>query len=294
MRRVFDEEHIDNAVLEARRQRGVISHAAARVISSQLHGGQGSALYALSSSGAITAGLLEEVDHATKDRGLDPLARYWATDLEHYLMVRIQNGEWDGPTGWNQLWLGEETEAGIATSAWTDDDEWSQDARPEALEATPVERAQKLYDRDAPYQDFLKEFTREELVELWSLCGAGMTYSFDDEVYDALANGYNHFEQQLVFGKSASDWHAQLTGDNLEVPASRYGRNASEVAWWAVASLYVYSAFYGEQEDAEGYAENAMSMVVNDHESIVHFIREHKHYVPKEVVDELRVDGEAI
>lgn len=55
-------------------------------------------------------------------------------------------------------------------------------------------RAQELYDKGCEYTAFISEFTRKELVELWSLCGDGVTYSFDDEVYDALHVGYNYWE----------------------------------------------------------------------------------------------------
>lgn len=57
-----------------------------------------------------------------------------------------------------------------------------------------INRAQELYDKGCEYTAFISEFTREELVELWELCGDGVTYSFDDEVYDALHVGYNHWE----------------------------------------------------------------------------------------------------
>lgn len=172
IRRVFDEEHIDNAVLEARKRRSIIDDAAARVIASQLHSGQGSAIYALASSGAIVEGLLEEIDFATKDARLDPVARYWAEDLEKYVTVRVQEYKLEHVEGWHKLWLGAEK-------------------HDEAL----VARAQKLYDQDAGWQAFADQFTREELAKLWDYAGDGMTYSFDDEVYDALAQKYDHFNE---------------------------------------------------------------------------------------------------
>lgn len=97
-----------------------------------------------------------------------------------------------------------------------------------------------------------------------------------------------------LFGKTAEQWHAQLTGDNLDVPASRYGRNASEVAWWAVASLYIFDAYTGEPQDMEHYAEEAMSQVVNDHESFEHFVKAHPEYVPASVRAHLTIDGQAV
>lgn len=97
-----------------------------------------------------------------------------------------------------------------------------------------------------------------------------------------------------LFGKTAEQWHAQLTGDNLDVPASRYGRNASEVAWWAVASLYIFEAYRGEPQDMEHYAENAMADVVNNHESYEHFVKAHPEYVPASVRAHLTIDGQAV
>ena len=56
-----------------------------------------------------------------------------------------------------------------------------------------TKRAQELYDGECDFRAFISEFTKDELVELWSVCGDGITYSFDDEVYDALAQP-NYFE----------------------------------------------------------------------------------------------------
>lgn len=61
-------------------------------------------------------------------------------------------------------------------------------------EVSITSRAQELYDKECDYTAFISEFTKDELVKLWELCGEGLTYSFDDEVYDALHVGYNHWE----------------------------------------------------------------------------------------------------
>lgn len=67
----------------AEREQRTISDLAARVIATQFHGGQSSALYALSSTGAITDGWDSEIRAATTDsdeyqehRALNALAAY--------------------------------------------------------------------------------------------------------------------------------------------------------------------------------------------------------------------------
>jgi len=121
-RRVFDEEHINAAILEAAKNESTIEDDAARVIASLLHTGQASSMYALSSNGAITEDLFSEIDSAIKDETLDPLARSWAEKLKQYVETRVVNGQVEPVHGWSHLWLG--SEAGIVTSAWIDDDDW--------------------------------------------------------------------------------------------------------------------------------------------------------------------------
>lgn len=107
MRRVFDEEHINEAILEAAVEQRGISDAAARVIASQLHMGQGSALYALASSGGIQDDALYEIDGAIQDSTLDPLARAWAKELMQYVKSRLERDDVAAVEGWSKLWLEE-------------------------------------------------------------------------------------------------------------------------------------------------------------------------------------------
>jgi len=95
-----------------------------------------------------------------------------------------------------------------------------------------------------------------------------------------------------IYGRTVNQWHRFLTGENLDVPSSRYGRNASEVAWWAIASIIIYNEYAGEPDEIDEFADNAMSMVVNDHASTGPFVREHAHLLPPEVLDHL--DWEAL
>jgi hypothetical protein len=90
-----------------------------------------------------------------------------------------------------------------------------------------------------------------------------------------------------LYGKTLEDWHALLTGDNLDVPVSQYGRNAADVAWAAIASIIIYDKYMGEPDDIEAFAEHSMSLVVNDDKEIGRFIVEHLHMLPGEVLQHL-------
>jgi hypothetical protein len=79
----------------------VYDHATARVIASQLHGGQTSPLYALVSSGALVDGLRTELH--TWRRGDTPVVvEPWLDALDEYLDSRADEA---GPIdGWSRLW----------------------------------------------------------------------------------------------------------------------------------------------------------------------------------------------
>jgi antirestriction protein len=88
-------------ITEALREARPIDHATARVIASQLHGGQASPLYALASSGALVDGLRGELDGWRREDApveLEP----WLDALDEYLDSRVEE---PGPIeGWSQLW----------------------------------------------------------------------------------------------------------------------------------------------------------------------------------------------
>lgn len=96
---------------------------------------------------------------------------------------------------------------------------------------------------------------------------------------------------QSLFGRTVSEWHTFLTGPNLDVPSSRYGRNASEVAWWAVASLVIYDAYMGEPDEIDEFANHSMSMVVNDDDSVGKFVEANREFLPQEVLRNLTMEG---
>lgn len=60
-------------------------------------------------------------------------------------------------------------------------------------EAALIARANQLYEAEEPWPKYLEAFTQPELVQLWDHCCSDFGAGFDDEVYDALAFGYNHF-----------------------------------------------------------------------------------------------------
>lgn len=94
-------------------------------------------------------------------------------------------------------------------------------------------------------------------------------------------------EPTTIAGRSPEDWHCTLTGDDLVVPCSRYGRSASEVAWWAVALLAIYEASGAVAEDAEAISDFAMGLAVNDNADVALMIWEHWSDVPRQLQDQL-------
>jgi hypothetical protein len=86
---------------------GVISDACARVIASQWHRGQSSALYALSSSGALVPGAVSEVGDALDGdnpaKGTDN--RRALAALRHYIAARWRDGKTYAVAGWSDLQL---------------------------------------------------------------------------------------------------------------------------------------------------------------------------------------------
>lgn len=98
-------------------------------------------------------------------------------------------------------------------------------------------------------------------------------------------------EPYKLYGKSVDEWHAQLTGDNLNVPASRYGRDASEVSWWAIAAVSIHAVYLKEADEIEGFAEHAMSLAVNDDATLGQFVEANKHWLPGRIQNQLKIEG---
>lgn len=99
--RLTDDQLIHLHITEALREARPIDHATARAIAAQLHGGQASPLYALSSSGAVVDGLRSELDAWREDNRAGVEVEPWLDALDEYLEAR------DDPNaieGWHRLW----------------------------------------------------------------------------------------------------------------------------------------------------------------------------------------------
>lgn len=103
------------------------------------------------------------------------------------------------------------------------------------------------------------------------------------------------YEQAVIYDKTTEEWHEQLTTDeegkptgHLATPGSRYGRTASDCAWWAVAALSAYET--DDLEDAELFVDHAMSRAVNDDAEVLSFIREYQDRIPREVIDRIKLE----
>ena len=105
-----DEELIDQAIAQAQATESEISDAAARMIASQLHSGQASALYALASSGFIDEDrLARELVINYEEFTKSPQVHEWINTLVSYAVNREDKGPQED---WDKLWLGREAEDG--------------------------------------------------------------------------------------------------------------------------------------------------------------------------------------
>lgn len=103
--RLSDEELIELALDRAEADETPIDNATARVIASQLHAGQASAMYALASTGKIFPRHLElefRVDRQFADHGDAPEVARWLQRLQEYVEARESH---DPVEGWSAMWL---------------------------------------------------------------------------------------------------------------------------------------------------------------------------------------------
>lgn len=105
-RRRSDDELIDQELHAAESMEVVMTDATARVIASQLHGGQASDLYTFASTGYIRDTLMREIEHLAQEFDeYDPSQRRIA-HLAAYLAQRISQPRGRQPVkGWSELWL---------------------------------------------------------------------------------------------------------------------------------------------------------------------------------------------
>jgi hypothetical protein len=102
----------------------------------------------------------------------------------------------------------------------------------------------------------------------------------------------------ILGSRSLTNWHDFLTTDHytgqpnghLPVPCSRYGRDGSESAWWAIAAQAAYSYATGQDEDLEQGMDHFMSLAVNDDPSLMSLVSEFRCVVPTELDEKLDWD----
>lgn len=101
--RLTDSDLIAQAIERARSAGEVIPDAAARVIASQLHGGQFSAMYGLASCGAIDQEKLSnEYEADYTDPATPEDVKGWIDALRAYVGSREDS---EPVQGWNRIWL---------------------------------------------------------------------------------------------------------------------------------------------------------------------------------------------
>lgn len=100
--------------------------------------------------------------------------------------------------------------------------------------------------------------------------------------------------QRLVGERTVAEWHGWLTGDDLDVPASRYGRTASEVAWWPLATLHVFEQYSDIDSSYEVFLNGEMSLAVNDADSVIEIVMDNREAIPAAILANLTVEGEPL
>lgn len=103
----------------------------------------------------------------------------------------------------------------------------------------------------------------------------------------------NEPKPYLLLGETIETWHQHAIGDPISdeydpdaiVPCSRYGRTASEVAWYAVGGLIAYEEAAGIENQVEAIMllDELMNFVVNDHPSIADLICQTWNAIPPEL-----------
>lgn len=97
-----DDTYIAEACRLAEEAQGIISDTAARMIASQFHGGQASAMYSLASTGAINMGGLKPELTQTYVENTDFPDE--ASKLEYLAIYLLHHGDRGPVDGWHTLW----------------------------------------------------------------------------------------------------------------------------------------------------------------------------------------------
>ncbi|MGB3822470.1 MAG: hypothetical protein WA972_05870 [Rhodococcus qingshengii] len=99
-----DDELIARGIEHAIEDQRQIDHGVARIIASQLHSGQRSALYEFTSTGSISRPDLFFDELGIDYKTLDDEARWNIDALMVYALGRIQDQDTDPKQDWSRLW----------------------------------------------------------------------------------------------------------------------------------------------------------------------------------------------
>lgn len=97
-----DDAYIEQAIREAEQEQRIVNDTTARMIASQHHGGQWSAMYSFSSCGAISLDALrDELAMSYAEHVTDEPER---TKLDHLILYLLEHGDRGPVDGWSRLW----------------------------------------------------------------------------------------------------------------------------------------------------------------------------------------------
>jgi antirestriction protein len=272
-------EGIEAAVSEGR----PIDDRTARYIASQLHSGQGSALYSLASSGAIGSTVLDELDQDRTQQ--EPLVRRWLACLTVYCASRPERGP---VAGWveqteaqdrSEL-LGRISAAGVATlgeiatihtpeAPGTDDfDEVDDESWIDAARWSPADDAngQQIEDRvrSAQLDELFGELAHEEVGSAQELGWYGLVKHADrpggmvltvdstgfrrvweTESDEALDGRWARTQTEYEQFYAERDAYDQVTGEQQDAPSGVAPR-----IWVGSLADYNEGTLHGEWFDA--------------------------------------------
>lgn len=91
----------------------------------------------------------------------------------------------------------------------------------------------------------------------------------------------NELEAVLLGGQSMRAWHDWLSEDSGLVPASRYGVNGAETAYWALACEAIYEDANGEPDSVAQSLDYYQSLAVNDSDDVLSLVRAYYYAIPE-------------
>lgn len=135
-------------------------------------------------------------------------------------------------------------------------------------------------------RDLHKENVEYLKRNYWALLGQGILSVGDRERLEALEVTTLH--NVILHDRSLAAWHKWLTTDietgeptgHLQAPASRYGRNGDDCAWFAIACEVIYANANGAPDDPEASLDFYQGLVVNDHDDVARLVIEYYFALP--------------